>query len=235
MIPSVLLAGSFKLRSLKLSQSYSKNFYLDIWIFFLNHPHKKRVFHNVSLTNLENVLQIKLITNRARECMFIRVSGCKNFENVSAWCHPPSWVWCVYQSAQKKLWICHCYSTALGETLHTCLLSLGMAWHAPPCPTKSCSLWCFLSLETIFMSNTQHSDWFFCSWIQIIKDKSCNLSGQKHINLQLEFLYFELGENLFNLVVPPLPPPQQVQALQGMPEHIQLSLTGFLSLETIHL
>ena len=137
--------------------------------------------------------------------------------------------------SKKKLWICHCYSTALGETLHTCLLSLGMAWHAPPCPTKSCSLWCFLSLETIFMSNTQHSDWFFCSWIQIIKEKSCNLSGQEHINLQLEFLYFELGENLFNLVVPPLPPPQQVQALQGMPEHIQLSLTGFLSLETIHL
>ena len=28
---------------------------------------------------------------------------------------------------------------------------------------------------------------------------------------------------------------QQVQTLQGMPEHIQLSLTEFLSLETIHL
>ena len=46
--------------------------------FFKNHP-RGRVFHNVNLSNLENVLQKNLRTDRAREFIF-RVFGDKNFE-----------------------------------------------------------------------------------------------------------------------------------------------------------
>ena len=64
---------------------------LFIWIYelFKNHPWK-RVFRNVSLSNLENVLQGNLKTD-CQECMF-RVSEGANFENFSAW--HQSW-WCL--------------------------------------------------------------------------------------------------------------------------------------------
>ena len=50
--------------------------------FFKNHP-RKTVFHNVTLSNLENVLQRHLRTDRARECIFT-VTGGTNFEISSA-------------------------------------------------------------------------------------------------------------------------------------------------------
>ena len=55
-----------------------------IWIneFFTNHP-RKRIFRNVNLSNLENVLQRNLRTDRAREYIF-RISVSTNFENFFA-------------------------------------------------------------------------------------------------------------------------------------------------------
>ena len=50
---------------------------------FLKIIHEKRVFRNQSLSNLENVLQRNLRTDKARECIF-RVSEGTNFENFSA-------------------------------------------------------------------------------------------------------------------------------------------------------
>ena len=44
-----------------------------------NHP-QERVFHNVNLSNLGNVLQRNLRTDRARECIF-RASEDTNLEN----------------------------------------------------------------------------------------------------------------------------------------------------------
>ena len=41
------------------------------------------MFCNVNISNLENVLQRNLRTNRAGECIFSACRG-KNFENVSA-------------------------------------------------------------------------------------------------------------------------------------------------------
>ena len=86
-IPSVPLAASFKLRLLGSPQNLIviHFFYLNIYNnmnFFQNHPRKK-VFCNVSLSNLENILQINLRTDGVRECIF-RVSGGTNFENFSA-------------------------------------------------------------------------------------------------------------------------------------------------------
>ena len=57
---------------------------------FKNHQ-CKRVFCNVSLSDLENVLQRNLRTDRAKECIF-RVSGGTNFENLSTRCQP---FWCL--------------------------------------------------------------------------------------------------------------------------------------------
>ena len=62
------------------------SFYIWIYEFFKNHP-RKRVFRNVSLSNLENVLQRNLRTNRAREC-----HRSTYFENFSARRQP--W-WCL--------------------------------------------------------------------------------------------------------------------------------------------
>ena len=53
--------------------------------------YRKRVFQNISLSNLGNVLQRDLRTDRARESIF-RVSGGTNFENLSTWGQP--W-WCL--------------------------------------------------------------------------------------------------------------------------------------------
>ena len=80
-----------------------------IWFFFfLNHP-RKRVFQNVSLSNLGNGLQKSLRTDRARESIF-RVPGGKNFENFTALCQPwwQLWAFDICNSLLKKLWICHC-------------------------------------------------------------------------------------------------------------------------------
>ena len=49
-------------------------------IFKKNHP-QKSAFSNVSLSNLEIVLQRNLRTGRAKGCIF-RVSGGKHFENL---------------------------------------------------------------------------------------------------------------------------------------------------------
>ena len=46
--------------------------------FFINHP-RREVFRNVNLSNLENVLQRHLKTDRAGQCIF-RASGGTNFE-----------------------------------------------------------------------------------------------------------------------------------------------------------
>ena len=46
---------------------------------FLKIIHKKRAFHNVNLSNLENLLQRNLRTGRAVECIF-RESGETDFE-----------------------------------------------------------------------------------------------------------------------------------------------------------
>ena len=64
MIPSVLLAASFKLGSFYSSHKLTaiQIFYLNILIFLKNHAQKK-VFRNESLSNLENVLQRNLRTD----------------------------------------------------------------------------------------------------------------------------------------------------------------------------
>ena len=81
MIPSVLFAASFKLRSLRSSH---KLIAIQIFLFeymnFLNIIHEEDFFVKKSL---ENVLQRNLGTERAKECVF-RVSGGTNFENFSA-------------------------------------------------------------------------------------------------------------------------------------------------------
>ena len=59
------------------------NFFTWIYEFLKNHPWK-RVFSNVSLSNLESVLQRNLRTDIARKCMF-KVSGSTNFENFSTY------------------------------------------------------------------------------------------------------------------------------------------------------
>ena len=81
-IPSVLLAASLKLRSLRSPHKFIaiQMFYWNYEI-LKNHP-RKRVFRNKSLDNLENVLQRNLRTDRASECIF-RVSEGTNFENFS--------------------------------------------------------------------------------------------------------------------------------------------------------
>ena len=69
----------------------------------------RKVLHNVSLSNLENVLQRNLTRVNARECIF-RVSKGTNFENFSTWCQPwwhLHWL-DVCTSLPKKTMICHC-------------------------------------------------------------------------------------------------------------------------------
>ena len=66
-------------------------FFIEIYEFFKKIIYRKGVFQNVSLSNLENVLQRDLRTGRARESIF-RVSGGTDFENISAWGQP--W-WCL--------------------------------------------------------------------------------------------------------------------------------------------
>ena len=71
--------------------------------FFLNHP-RKRVFRNVNLSNLENVLQRNLRTGKARE-LFFRVSEGTSFENFSVWRanHSSAFVdSMLYRSSQKS-------------------------------------------------------------------------------------------------------------------------------------
>ena len=84
-IPSVLLAASLSSDRIAALTSHKltaiQTFYLNICI-FINHP-RKRVFCNVSLSNLENLSQRNLRTKWAGECIF-RVSGGTNFENFSA-------------------------------------------------------------------------------------------------------------------------------------------------------
>ena len=53
---------------------------------------------NVNLSNLENVLQRNLRTDRVRDWIF-RASGGRNFDFFPAF---GSWVRCIYQSAQKS-------------------------------------------------------------------------------------------------------------------------------------
>ena len=56
-----------------------------------NHP-QERVFHNVNLSNLGNVLQRNLRTDRARQCIF-RASEDTNLENSPSGCQ--TW-WHLY-------------------------------------------------------------------------------------------------------------------------------------------
>ena len=69
-----------------LTRLWSYKFFIWIYEFLKNHP-QKRVFHNESLSNIENVLQRNLRTDRGREWIF-RVSGGTNFEHFSARCQP---------------------------------------------------------------------------------------------------------------------------------------------------
>ena len=62
-------------------------FYLSIW-HFKNHSGRK-VFRNLNLGNLENVLQRNVGTDGARECIF-RASEGTSFQNLSVWRQP----WC---------------------------------------------------------------------------------------------------------------------------------------------
>ena len=85
MIPSVLLAASFKLRSLCSSHKL-----IAIRIFHLNMNILKiileNVFCNETLSNLENFLQRNLTTERARKSIFW-VSGGTNFGSFSRRLH----------------------------------------------------------------------------------------------------------------------------------------------------
>ena len=80
-----------------------------IWIYeFFKYP-QKRVFHNVTLSNLENVLQRNLRTDRATDCIFW-VFGGRNFEISPLVTN----LGCVFVDSMcvlvcpKKLWIQHC-------------------------------------------------------------------------------------------------------------------------------
>ena len=57
---------------------------------------------HVNLINLGNVLQRNFGTSRDKECIS-RPSRGKNFKKFTARCHlvAPSWVKCIYRSAQK--------------------------------------------------------------------------------------------------------------------------------------
>ena len=67
-----------------------------------SHP-RRRVFYNVNLSNLQNVLHRILRTNRTRESTFRATEG-TYFQNLPHWCHPwwHHWVRCMYQFAQKE-------------------------------------------------------------------------------------------------------------------------------------
>ena len=100
-----LLHLSSSNRFTALTILYPHKSFIWIYEFFKNHP-RQRIFHNILLSNSENVSQKNLRTDRAREWNF-RVSGGTNFEKFSTWCQP-LWVWCVYRPIQKKLWIHKC-------------------------------------------------------------------------------------------------------------------------------
>ena len=86
----------------QLLQVYSYTNLLFEYMIFENDPQRK-VFHNVNLSNLENVLQRNLITNWVRECTFRIVRG-TNFENLPA---RPRICSMYVPVCPKKLWICH--------------------------------------------------------------------------------------------------------------------------------
>lgn len=67
-----------------------------------SHP-RRRVFYNVNLSNLQNVLHRILRTNRTRESTFRATEG-TYFQNLPHWCQPwwHHWVRCMYQFAQKE-------------------------------------------------------------------------------------------------------------------------------------
>ena len=90
------------------SDRFAAHIFLQLYKFLnfsLNHP-RKRVFRNVSLSNLENVSQRNLRTDRAKDCIF-KVSGGTNFWKFFRPC------WCLRGFVvctglpPKKLWIRH--------------------------------------------------------------------------------------------------------------------------------
>ena len=94
---------------MQLAQAYRHTNFLFEYMNFLKIIHKKRLFCNESLSNLEDVLQRNLKTDRARECIF-RVPRGTSFHKFL--CLVPtmvahSWVRCVYHLAKKNLWIRH--------------------------------------------------------------------------------------------------------------------------------
>ena len=78
---------------------------------FKNHL-QKRAFCNVSLSNLENVLQVNLRTDRARKCIF-RVYGDTNFRDFLA--QHQQW-WCLREF--------DLYTGLLKKTLDTLLVTI---------------------------------------------------------------------------------------------------------------
>ena len=78
------------------------NFFIWTPEFSRNYPWR-RVFCNVNLSNLENVFQRNLRTDRFWGCIF-RASGGEKFEHFRVRHHlvALSWVWCMCQSAQKN-------------------------------------------------------------------------------------------------------------------------------------
>ena len=105
--PILLLAASFQLRSLCSSHKFIalQIFYLNIWIFLKNHP-QRRVFHNINLCKLENVLQRNPRTQRARESV-LRASG---GTNLKIFLLGPDLGLVYVLVSLKKLWIPHYYN-----------------------------------------------------------------------------------------------------------------------------
>ena len=91
MIPSAPLVASFKLRSLQGSHNLLaiQTFYLNIFFKIIH----KKVFRNVSLSNLENVIQRNLRTNRAKVCILEYLET--EISKIFAW-HQPWWYLCGF-------------------------------------------------------------------------------------------------------------------------------------------
>ena len=66
-------------RFTSLTRLYPYKFYIWLYEFLKNHP-RRRLFQNIYLSNLENVLQRNLRTGTSRECIF-RASGGTRFKN----------------------------------------------------------------------------------------------------------------------------------------------------------
>ena len=111
------------------------------WIFkfFEYHP-QERVFHNESLSNLENVSQINLRTEN-----IFRISGGTNFENFSTWClHRFHVCTCLPKKTLDPSWWWNCSHKPLLERFLSAKTILG-----------SHDNYCFISINKLLLKSLE--------------------------------------------------------------------------------